>query len=79
MGFMMAKPSGAKSANPGFTDADKRVSEMTMKIWTNFAKTGNPSLKGVVEWPEWDETRDQYLFIAEKPEVKTGFSKVGQK
>ncbi len=79
MGFIMAKPSGAKSANPGFTDADKRVSEMTMKMWTNFARTGDPNVEGVVDWPAWDEANDRYLYITEKPEVRSGFSKIAQK
>ena len=78
-GFIFAKPSGAKSANPGFTDADQRVSEMMMTMWTNFARTGNPSIEGVIDWPAWDEAKDQYLYITEKPEVRSGFSKIGQK
>ena len=61
------------------TEADNKISEMMMTMWTNFAKTGNPSLKGVIDWPAWDEEKDQYLYIAEKPEVRSGFSKVGQK
>jgi para-nitrobenzyl esterase len=47
-----------------------------MQMWTNFARTGNPSIKGVVDWPAWDEAKDQYLYIAESPEVRSGFSKV---
>lgn len=76
---MVAKTSGAKSTDPGFTDVDKKVSEMLMKIWVNFAKTGNPSLKGVVDWPAWDEANDQYLYITESTEAKSGFSRIIQK
>ena len=50
-----------------------------MKLWVTFARTGNPSTKGLVDWPVWDEAKDQYLYITEKPEVRSGFSKVGQK
>jgi para-nitrobenzyl esterase len=70
---------GAKSADPGLTEQDGKVSEMMMKIWTNFAKTGNPSMKGFVDWPAWDEASDRYLYITESPEVRSGFSKVAQK
>ena len=79
MGFLNAKASGAKSANPGFTDADPNVSHMMMKMWINFAKTGNPSVPGLVDWPAWHEAKDQYLYITEKPEVRSGFSKIAQK
>ena len=79
MGFLNAKASGAKSANPGFTDADPNVSHMMMNMWVNFAKTGNPSVPGLVDWPAWDEAKDQYLYITEKPEVRSGFSKIAQK
>jgi hypothetical protein len=77
--FAWAKPSGAKSPDPGFTGADRQVSELMMTIWANFARTGNPSIPGVVDWPAWDEATDQYLYITEKPEVRSGFSKVAQK
>ena len=50
-----------------------------MKMWTNFAKMGNPSIDGVIDWPAWDKAKDQYSYITEKPEVRAGFSKVAQK
>ncbi|OGN90414.1 MAG: hypothetical protein A2158_05590 [Chloroflexi bacterium RBG_13_46_14] len=68
--YNFARNTGAKSDDPGFTNADNRVSELMMKMWTNFAKTGNPSIEGVVDWPSWDEDKDQYLYITESPEVK---------
>jgi para-nitrobenzyl esterase len=74
-----AKMAGAKSDDPGCTDIDRKVSEIMMKMWTNFARTGDPSIEGVVDWPAWDEEKDRYLYITEKPEVRSGFSKVGQK
>ena len=76
--FMIAKPAGAKSLDPGLTGVDKRVSELMIQMWTNFAKTGNPSIEGVIDWPAYDEEEDQYLYITEKPEVRSGFSKVAQ-
>jgi para-nitrobenzyl esterase len=47
-----------------------------MAMWTQFAKTGNPSVKGMIDWPAYDTT-DRYLYIAEPLAVKSGFSKVG--
>jgi para-nitrobenzyl esterase len=77
--FFFTKPCGLKSADPGLNDLDRKVSEMVMQLWTNFAKTGNPSLPGVVEWPAWEESGDQYLYIAESLQVKSAFSKIAQK
>jgi para-nitrobenzyl esterase len=45
-----------------------------MSIWTQFAGTGNPSVKGLIDWPAWYESGDRYLFIAETLEVKSGYS-----
>ena len=77
--FWIAKACGAKSPDPGLTDVDKKVSETVTELWTNFAKTGNPSIEGVIDWPAWDEPKDQYLYITEKPEVRSGFSKIAQR
>ena len=79
-GFLgMASPAGAKSADPGLTDVDRKVSETMMTMWTQFAKTGNPNIKGIVNWPAYEETTDRYLYISAQSEVRTGFSKVGKK
>jgi para-nitrobenzyl esterase len=77
--FFLAKTSGAKTQDPGFTDADKKVSENMMAMWAQFAKTGNPNVAGLVDWPAYESAKDQYLYIAELLQVKSGFSKVAQK
>jgi para-nitrobenzyl esterase len=78
-GYPLGKRSGAKSPDPGLTDADKRVSENMMAMWTQFARTGNPNVEGLITWPHYETTTDQYLYIAEPLQVKSGFSKVAQK
>lgn len=45
-----------------------------MRIWTQFAGTGDPSVKGLIEWPAWDEAADRYLLITEALEIKSGYS-----
>jgi para-nitrobenzyl esterase len=77
--FGLAKPSGARSPDPGLTNRDREVSQVMMSIWTQFAKTGNPSLKGIIDWPAWEQDTDQYLYITESLQVKSGFSRVAQK
>jgi para-nitrobenzyl esterase len=70
-GFALA---GAKSPMPTLSSTDRKISEAMMSIWTQFARTGNPSVKGLIEWPAWDKAGDQYLFISESLQIKTGFS-----
>ncbi len=62
---------------PALTEVDKRVSGEMMAIWTNFAKTGNPSIHHLVTWPEWNPSTDRYLYIADPLQVMSGFSTVG--
>ena len=62
--------------DPGLTEADKRVSEDMMKMWTQFARTGNPNVEGITEWPVYNKEDDKYMYVADPPEIKTGFSKI---
>jgi para-nitrobenzyl esterase len=73
--FLFAS-AGVKSPLPLISDAERRVSETMMKIWTRFAKTGDPNIKGMVTWPAWDKDTDQYLYVADPLQVKTGYSKL---
>jgi len=75
--YFLARQSGAKSKDPGVTDVDRKVSKEMMSMWTQFAKTGDPSIKGLIEWPAYEASIDQYLYIADPLEVKSGFSKIG--
>jgi para-nitrobenzyl esterase len=69
-------PSGARSYDPEPTEADEKVSRAMMRMWAQFAKTGDPSVKGLVSWPPYEAGADQYLYIAEPLEVRSGFSKL---
>ncbi len=79
MGFFLAKTAGAKNPEPGLTDVDKKVSENMMAMWAQFARTGNPNVQGGIAWPAYESGTDQYLYISEPLQVKSGFSKVAQK
>jgi para-nitrobenzyl esterase len=80
VGSLTAGMAGAKtSAIPGLTDSDRRVSESMMAMLAQFARTGNPNVRGLVTWPAYDSATDQYLYIADPLQVKSGFSKIAQK
>jgi para-nitrobenzyl esterase len=66
--------SGAKSPVPVITDIDRKVSEVMMTVWAQFARTGKPSVKGLIEWPARDKVSDRYLYITEPLQVKSGYS-----
>lgn len=51
--------------------ADKCVSDVQMRAWTNFARTGNPNGPGVPDWPPFDEHQDNYLNITDPVAVSS--------
>jgi para-nitrobenzyl esterase len=62
-------------ADPGLNKDDETVAENSMRMWINFAITGDPSVEGVIKWPAYKPTpgKDKYVTIDVKPEVKSGF------
>ena len=47
---------------------DLDFSQKMIKIWTNFAKTGNPSTQ-MVSWPEFNSSTNEYLSLGESIKV----------
>jgi para-nitrobenzyl esterase len=72
----MYRSGGAKSDMPVITDVERKVSEEMMQMWTTFARTGNPSVPGLIDWPAYEEATDTYLYIADPLQVKNGFSRI---
>jgi len=64
--------------DPMVGDEDRLVAKNTMKIWTQFAKTGNPSVSGLIDWPAYTAEDDRYLAIGAKLEVKSGVATSGK-
>ena len=75
--FLYAR-GGAKSPDPVIADADRRVSEAMMSMWTQFARTGDPNVKGMVKWPVYSTSNDSYMYFADPLQVKSGFSRLPQ-
>jgi len=49
---------GVLDTRPGavWRDEDRKLSELMMDYWTNFARTGDPNGPGLPEWPRYDKT-----------------------
>jgi para-nitrobenzyl esterase len=75
---MFMQTSGAKTKEVRLGKSERFISEALMQLWTQFAKTGKPAVKGLTDWPVYEKTGDKYLYINEPLEVKTGFSKIAQ-
>ncbi|SDT10608.1 para-nitrobenzyl esterase [Halopseudomonas sabulinigri] len=61
-------------ASAGFDETDEVVTERMLTIWTNFAKTGNPSISGEIDYPEYDAETQQYVELSDVAEVKSGIA-----
>jgi para-nitrobenzyl esterase len=57
----------------GWNAADMNTVDMVMTMWTNFAKTGNPSTT-TFTWPAYTTANDTYVDIDATLTVKTGLS-----
>lgn len=60
----------------GWSAADSAVADKMMTIWTNFAKTGDPSIPGVLNWTPYTTTNDTYLDLGNTLELKAGYGTI---
>jgi carboxylesterase type B len=45
-----------------------------MAMWTQFARTSDPSILGLINWPAYETAANHYLSLDETFQVKSGFS-----
>lgn len=48
------------------TPREREFSKLMMDIWTNFARTGNPSVENVIDWPVYNPADPQYVVLGPK-------------
>jgi len=66
----LAPGGGCEQKIPEADEKDVMASENMMRLWYQFAATGNPSVPGLVDWPAYTEASPRYLDISY--ELKAG-------
>ena len=70
--LFLSRGGGCTSDDPGTDGLDDEVAEWTLQMWAQFARTGDPSVQGLIEWPAYTEDNGTFLDIGGSLEVKTG-------
>lgn len=68
--LFLARGGGCSTEVPEHDDIDMKVADYSAEIWAQFAKTSNPSVAGLVDWPAYTENNNRYLDIGAEPIVK---------
>lgn len=74
----LEQASGIQSPDPGLTEADRQLSDDMMSLLVQFARTGNPAIPGLTEWPAYEPAGDEYLGLDIPLRVKSGYSNLVQ-
>jgi len=56
---------------PDMTDAQKALGKQMRAYWANFARSGNPSGKGVPAWPQFEEAKAGPVQSLDKPRSRS--------
>jgi para-nitrobenzyl esterase len=70
--LFLSRSGGCRSNDPGADERDHEVAERVMRLWTQFARTGDPNVNGLAQWPAYAEEDDLYLNIDYALEVRQG-------
>ena len=55
---------------PEHDEQDLWLAERSAEIWASFARDGDPSVPGLVDWPQYSEDNNVYLDIGVPLEVR---------
>lgn len=66
----LARGGGCTPKAPEHDAADVKVADQASRIWAQFAKTGNPSVPGLIDWPRYTKANNAYLDIGTPLQVK---------
>jgi len=68
----LARGGGCSVGLPAHDEQDVKVADQAATIWAQFAKTGNPSVPGLIDWSAYTEQNKAFLLLGTPLEVKTG-------
>jgi hypothetical protein len=68
----LVRGGGCTTTDPGTDELDQAVAENVMRMWVSFARTGNPSVEGLISRPAYTKDNDQYLEIGHPLSMKKG-------
>ncbi|RYG21419.1 MAG: hypothetical protein EON93_25935 [Burkholderiales bacterium] len=69
--LFLAGGGGCTNQVPATDENDAKVGNDAATVWAQFAKTGNPSVPGLIEWPAYTEQNNAYLDIGAPLTAKT--------
>jgi para-nitrobenzyl esterase len=61
---------GSDFLSPLSRDSDRKLSDMMMRYWINFATNGNPNGEGLPKWSEFNSNADQWLELNDSVGMK---------
>lgn len=67
----LAASGGCSQEVPEHDEQDMKVADQLTTVWAQFAKTGNPSVEGLIDWPAYKESNNVYADLGSPLEVKT--------
>jgi len=68
--LFLARGGGCTQKTPAYDAQDLKVADQASKIWAQFAKTGDPSVPGLIQWPRYTQANNVYLDIGTPLAVK---------
>jgi para-nitrobenzyl esterase len=68
----LARGGGCSPEVPETDELDFTVADNAVTIWAQFARTSDPSVPGLIDWPAYTEADPRYLDIGGTLEVGTG-------
>lgn len=70
--LFLSRGGGCTSSEPQVDDIDMQVSDQASTIWAQFARTGDPSVPGLIEWEPYTEENNRFLDIGSPLQMATG-------
>lgn len=70
--LFLARGGSCTTEVPAHDEEDLRVADQAATIWAQFAKTGDPSVEGLAEWPRYTEDNNVYFDLSAEMTAKEG-------